>query len=52
MPQRQAGLWTQENDRRFFFWLFLLGAAFIWVLKEWVGDQFVVTAIPCCLMLG
>lgn len=44
-------MWSPEKDRGIFFWLFLLGAAFILALKEWVGNQLLATAIPGCLML-
>ena len=44
--------WSAENDRWIFFGFFLTGVLFILVLKEWVGNQFVVTAVPCALMVA
>ena len=47
-----ADRWSADNDRWMFFGFFLIGVIFILTLKELVRNQFVVTAVPCALMLA
>ena len=45
------GWWSQERDRWIFFGFFTIGVVFILVFKTLVGDQIVVTVLPCLFML-
>lgn len=47
----RGGGWSVEKDRWIFFRFFILGVVSILVLKAWVDNQFVVTLVPCVLML-
>ena len=51
--QRKNADWRSPNrDRAMFFAFFIAGVIVILALKTLVDSQFVVTAIPCILMLG
>lgn len=45
------GWWSPERDRWIFFGFFTIGVVFILVLKTAVGNQIVVTVLPCLFML-
>lgn len=47
----KADSWSPNKDRAMFFAFFLTGVLVILALKALVDSQFVVTAVPCALML-
>ena len=50
--RKNADLRSPKRDRAMFFAFFIAGVIVILALKTLVDSQFVVTAIPCILMLG